>query len=328
MSKRMFWPLFRSSWERSFTVTNITSAFAKPGIFPFAPGNVLTVINPKAITPKKNTAGLLSTPMTCRAVRRAERAYKADPTANKLQKIFHALERLSAQHSIDEHEKRGLAKALKLEKKKRQRGKRLNLLGEEDVGPQFFSPSRVRAAREFQCAKDAAEKQQKIDKAAKKAEAAVLRAQREAERKEKALQRSQQKQAALAEKERKRAEREAQKAQKEAEKAAEAARKAALRNSKQQKAVPMGKRVREEEEEVTPGKRRKTLPAEATGSRQERATGNLTTKSKPQATKKASKTCNSPINIVEGDTGGASASQGEKRGSRGRPLRAPQRFKI
>jgi hypothetical protein len=266
--------------------------------------------------------------MTCRAVRRAKRAYKADPTADKLQKVFHALERLSAQHLIDEHKKRGLAKALKLEKKKRQRGKRLNLLGEDDVGLQFFSPARVRAAREFQSAKDAVERQQKIDKATKKAEAAVLRAQRDAERQEKALQRSMQRQAVLAEKERKRAEREAQKVKKEVERAVEAARKAALRNGKQQKAVLRGKRVREEEEEVTPGKRGKTLPAEVTGSRQERATSNLTTKSKSQATKKASKTCNSSINIVEGETGDASALRVGKTGSRGRPIRLPQRFKI
>lgn len=46
-------------------------------------------------------------------------------------------------------------------KKKQVQGKRLNLLGEEDNGPQLFSPSRVKAAREFAAAKkkkDAEEK--------------------------------------------------------------------------------------------------------------------------------------------------------------------------
>ena len=77
-----------------------------------------------------------------------------------LELVFRANERLAAQHSIDEHEKRGLTEALRAEKKKRQRGKRLNLLGEEDVGPQFFSPSRILAARAFQAAKRAKEEQE------------------------------------------------------------------------------------------------------------------------------------------------------------------------
>ncbi|KAN0079622.1 hypothetical protein V8E54_004836 [Elaphomyces granulatus] len=43
-------------------------------------------------------------------------------------------ERLAAQHEIDKHLQSGLQETLKNEKKRRQRGKRLNLLGEEDSG--------------------------------------------------------------------------------------------------------------------------------------------------------------------------------------------------
>ncbi len=50
------------------------------------------------------------------------------------------------QHSIDEYTKRGLVETIKDEKKKRRRGKKLNVLGEEDYGPQFFSPTTIKHA--------------------------------------------------------------------------------------------------------------------------------------------------------------------------------------
>ena len=86
--------------------------------------------------------------------------------------MFRANERLISQYSINKYRIRGLEKALKIEKKKRKRGKRLNLIGQEEGGPQFFSPSRVEAARAYQALKDAkeAQKQQRVqDRKAKAA---------------------------------------------------------------------------------------------------------------------------------------------------------------
>ena len=71
--------------------------------------------------------------------------------------IFHANERLAAQHSIDKHVRKGFVEALRHEKKKRQWGKRLNLLGEENSEPQFFSSARVQAVKDWQAVKDANE---------------------------------------------------------------------------------------------------------------------------------------------------------------------------
>ena len=56
---------------------------------------------------------------------------------------------------------KGLIKLIQLEKRKRQRGKRLNLYGKEDSGAQFFSPSHILKAREYQVAKEAIEAQKK-----------------------------------------------------------------------------------------------------------------------------------------------------------------------
>lgn len=65
-----------------------------------------------------------------------QKAYVNQPSRVLLSKISAANERLVAKKSISEHITRGVLDALK-EKKRRQRGKRLNLLGENDPRPQF-----------------------------------------------------------------------------------------------------------------------------------------------------------------------------------------------
>jgi hypothetical protein len=41
MTKRMFWTLFKSAWEASFTSKSIEKAFEKTGIWPFYPEKTL-----------------------------------------------------------------------------------------------------------------------------------------------------------------------------------------------------------------------------------------------------------------------------------------------
>jgi hypothetical protein len=48
---------------------------------------------------------------------------------------------LLTQYAVDEHIKKGLIETVIGEKKRRQRRKKLNILGEEDYGLQFFSPT-------------------------------------------------------------------------------------------------------------------------------------------------------------------------------------------
>ncbi len=99
------------------------------------------------------------------------------------------MQRLATQHSIDSHQIHDLEWAISMERKKRKRGKRLNLLGESDSGPQFFSPSKVVAAREYQAEKEAKEEREKQEKINRKVQAAIKRKQVEMEKKERALQR-------------------------------------------------------------------------------------------------------------------------------------------
>lgn len=83
-----------------------------------------------------------------------------------IQAMLRGSEKLAAKVDVLEFEIKGLIGALKVEKQKRNRGKRLNLLSKKDNGPELFSPSRVRAAREFAAQKEAEKEQHRknIDK--------------------------------------------------------------------------------------------------------------------------------------------------------------------
>jgi hypothetical protein len=97
----------------------------------------------------------LKTPLTTKSICHFQISYRCSPNPEKLQLLFKANEILATQHSINEHTKRGLVKTIKDEKKKRRRGKKLNALGVEDHGPQFFSPTTIKRAQDVQAAKAA-----------------------------------------------------------------------------------------------------------------------------------------------------------------------------
>jgi hypothetical protein len=116
------------------------------------------------------------------------KAYQRSPIATRLTFILHANTQLAAQHSIDKHTIGGLIRALKDEKKKRSCGKRLNLLGEESSGPQFYSPATVHCAKIYASEKEAGEQQERDRIAAKKASAATNKLRKAQEKAERALQ--------------------------------------------------------------------------------------------------------------------------------------------
>ena len=62
---------------------------------------------------------------------------------------MHTNSHLTAVNSIAQHTIRGLVGAFKMEKKKQNCGKRLNLVGEEDNGPQVFGLNEVHYAKAY-----------------------------------------------------------------------------------------------------------------------------------------------------------------------------------
>jgi hypothetical protein len=133
-------PLFRSAWQTAFTKENIRRAFEKPGIWPYNPALVLKVIT-RLITPPQALEDALPLPEALKtlwspkSIRHFQADYQKNPSTAKLEKLFKANEELATQAALDKHTKEGLLESLKLEKKSKYRGKRLNLVGEEDKGP-------------------------------------------------------------------------------------------------------------------------------------------------------------------------------------------------
>jgi hypothetical protein len=97
----------------------------------------------------------IATLLTCRGVRRL---ISATLTAENVVQIQKVAMKLATYFELQKHENYNFLKAIGNEKNKRQRGKRLNLISEEDFGvAQFFSPTRVLTAKEYQESKEAAE---------------------------------------------------------------------------------------------------------------------------------------------------------------------------
>ena len=184
MSKRASFKVSWPAWQQAFSDKNTISGFGKTGIWPCNSAIVLSQITIPQAEPIMDHD--FKTPTTCRAARRVRRLYIRQPTSPLINKILRAHLYLAAQHSIDVHIQNGFVDALKQEKKRRRRGKRLDLVGEDGGGPQLFSPSRVQAARDYQASKEAeeAERQQGIKD--KKAAAAAKKEQKKKEKNEKA----------------------------------------------------------------------------------------------------------------------------------------------
>ena len=120
-------------------------------------------------TPIKLPSLFIHTPLSCHEVRRL---LKMSPSIDKDAILARAVLRLATQYEIQNHKNNSLRRAIVEEKKRRQRGKRLNLVGEEcGPEPQFFSPIKVLQAKAFQDTKEAQKEKEAHIKALRKEEA-------------------------------------------------------------------------------------------------------------------------------------------------------------
>ncbi|KAK5139604.1 hypothetical protein LTR04_003455, partial [Oleoguttula sp. CCFEE 6159] len=132
-------------------------------------------------------------------------------------------EKLATKLEISQHENQGLKRALVQERKKRKRGKRLNLYeeGENPGQARFFSPSRVERARRQAADEAEAERQRKQAIQDRKLKVARARVEKAREKEERKAARVIAREAAKAEREREKAERAAKKAAQQATKHAQ-----------------------------------------------------------------------------------------------------------
>ncbi|KAF8863694.1 hypothetical protein BDZ45DRAFT_108378 [Acephala macrosclerotiorum] len=151
MSKRFFYSLFKTAWEKSFTEKNIQHAFAKPGIWPINSDAVVSKLIQSKQTEEEDLEVPFS-PQNGMDIHRMKRGFDKASSEEKLQKVdelLDALERKTAKLSIAQKEASGLRAIIILEQKKRQRGKRLNLAGEETEGTEVYSLLKVVKAVEY-----------------------------------------------------------------------------------------------------------------------------------------------------------------------------------
>ena len=151
--------------------------------------------------------------MTSKSIRRAQKAYRINPSKLNLDVILRSQERLATQHEIDQHIQSGLLKTLANEKKRRKRHKKLGLVGDGDTGAQLFHSSKVQAAKAFAAEKEAKEQAEKAEKEAKKAQVTENKLQKDVKAQEKAVQRQLDKESRAQEKAEKLATKEATKEQ-------------------------------------------------------------------------------------------------------------------
>jgi hypothetical protein len=128
MTKQLFYLLFREAFREAFSKEYIEHSFEKVGIWPFNPSIVIDILA-KLSLEELETLLELRTPITSHVIRCIHRQYQRDHSESKLKLILRGYEKLAVQHLIDEHIINGLQEAFKIEKKKRTRGKRLNLIG-------------------------------------------------------------------------------------------------------------------------------------------------------------------------------------------------------
>lgn len=142
----MFYPFFKKVWEASFMEKNIESTWKATGIWPYNPEKILLVYvkkQPYTLAKKLHVRFALKKPLSSYAIHQSAREGHLNTWDNYIQAILWDSEQLVVKVDYLEFENKGLMKALKAERKKRNRGKRLNLHSEKDDGLQLFSPSRV-----------------------------------------------------------------------------------------------------------------------------------------------------------------------------------------
>ena len=191
MSKRDFFPLFYSAWQASFKETTILNAFKATGISPLNPEVILQRFTiPDPATDSDSSALSAS---DWRKIERLLRQVVADQGDRQIKRLSQVLHSSSVQNSLLKDEVRKLREALVNERTRRKRGKPLPLQEAEEYhgGAVFWSPRKVKEARDRLQLQEEEEEQVQLQKA-------DTRRQREETRQAKAREKEQRRQARLA----------------------------------------------------------------------------------------------------------------------------------
>jgi hypothetical protein len=193
MSKRDFYPMFIAAWEASFKKDTILKAFEATGLLPLKPEVILKRFNRPAQSGQSSDSDSSALSASdWRKIRQLVGDAVADRDPRKISKLNQTIHRLSIRSTLAEHENTRLKEALINERKRRKRGKALPLEAAEEYhgGAVFWSPRKVKDARDRLQQQELEEEQQQLQK--------VKRARVREEQKQAKLQAVQEKRAARA----------------------------------------------------------------------------------------------------------------------------------
>jgi hypothetical protein len=183
------------AWQTALTVKSIRSAFTSSGIHPFNPPKVLNILKKKTPSPVISDNEIIrKTPGSIRAIRRTIKAIQQEKgdLSEATQLAIKALEKTSVRNEILEHQYKGLVNALINEKNRQKQRRPLGLIDKDNPGKaQFFSPSKIEAARQRIQDAELQKEQEKIEAANRRTQKAFeceQKAQEVQERREKRLQ--------------------------------------------------------------------------------------------------------------------------------------------
>lgn len=168
ITKRDFYGMFRRAWDASFKSSTILKAFEVTGLSPFKPCVILDRFNSKD-SERPSSSESWSSVLSASDWRKIERLLRQvvdDIYDKRSQKLSQTIHSISARNNLLQHENQRLKEALINEKKRRQRGKALLLEAPEDYngGAIFWSPNKVKEARNRQAQKEAKEEALRLQK--------------------------------------------------------------------------------------------------------------------------------------------------------------------
>ena len=232
MTKRNFFKCFYPAWHKAFTDKNIASSWRKTGLFPFDPALVLDKMRPRnqGASPPRMLNRMLSSspsaywdsPSGMRKLRTLINKTVDRKTKKVIKRLSDDLQKSRAEATLEKLGRQQAMGALRHEKKRRKRGKKLieQFRAEEGSGSILFSPSKVKAAVELQDRRAQEKERERGDKEQRIRERTLAKARKEEEAQKRRDDRAMAQAARKAAKALKTAQREADKAAKRAQKQA------------------------------------------------------------------------------------------------------------
>ncbi|KAI1670085.1 Pogo transposable element [Pyrenophora tritici-repentis] len=166
IQKGDFFPLFWTAWGKAFKPQTIKRSFEATGIYPPNADVILQKYNNEAYNSDKSSSSCFSGDDWLKLESIIRRTVK-DQSNKEVKKLRRSLHHISAQASLLKGEVRGLRAAMGIKKRREKKSYTLQLNKPQEYhgGAVFWSPRRVRQARDDEAARQQQQQLKKIQKA-------------------------------------------------------------------------------------------------------------------------------------------------------------------